>query len=86
MEVLAAAAGTGVVRVSSHEAGEHLEVDAMVFALTCAYLAVVRIDAWPISTWMMRMSVPVSSRCVAKAWRSPCAVSRFFNFTAFVAR
>ena len=44
-----------------------LFVDAMVFALTCAYLAVVRIDAWPISTWMSRMSVPASRRCVAKA-------------------
>src|SRR5712692_6983837 len=39
--------------------------------------AVVSSLAWPSSTWMTRMSVSCSSRCVAKLCRSVCGDTRF---------
>ena len=33
------------------------------------YRAVVDNDRWPRSSWIVRTSVPDSSRCTAKAWR-----------------
>ena len=28
--------------------------------------------AWPISSWIVRMSYPASNRCVANEWRNVC--------------
>ena len=47
--------------------------------------AVVWIDAWPSSRWMVRMSSPVSRRWVAKQCRSECGVIRFVKDKATTA-
>ena len=39
------------------------------------YRAVVLRLRWPSSNWMVRRSVPASSRCTAKAWRRECGVT-----------
>jgi len=42
---------------------------------TWAYREVEASSTWPSRTWMMRMSVPLSKRCVAKLCRKLCAVT-----------
>ena len=41
--------------------------------VTCVYTWVVVIDAWPRSSWMIRISAPFVRSVVAKLWRSVCA-------------
>src|SRR4051812_29931036 len=40
---------------------------------------------WPSRTWMIRMSVPLSKRCVAKLWRKVCSVTRLVSPAALTA-
>ncbi len=54
--------------------------------LTRVYRAVVRIELCPSTTCMTRISVPLSSKCVAKAWRSECGVTRLSMPTSLAAR
>ncbi len=42
------------------------------------YNSVVEIEAWPSNCWMYRMSVPDSSRCVAKLCLSVWGWTSFF--------
>src|SRR5262249_41212015 len=42
---------------------------------TYVYRAVVRRLRWPKSAWMVRRSVPASSKCVANEWRSVWTVT-----------
>src|SRR5439155_24805234 len=44
---------------------------------TCRYRDVVSRSRWPSSSWMLRRSVPASSRCVANEWRRTCGLSGF---------
>src|SRR5471032_2135461 len=50
----------------------------MVLLATFKYLAVVERLRCPISSWILRTSVPVSSRCVAKACLKECGVMGFW--------
>ena len=58
-----------------------------------AYILVVLTSLWPISSWMVRMSRPRSSRCVANEWRKVWQLAAFVTpasrtdrFTAFSRR
>src|ERR1700751_2895278 len=44
--------------------------------VTWVYICVVDRFAWPSSVCTLRRSAPLSSRCVAKLWRSLCGLAR----------
>ena len=48
----------------------------MCSALTWVYPAVVRMEVWQSKAWITRMSVPASSKCVAKLCLRMCGVTR----------
>src|ERR1700738_1080534 len=54
-----------------------LSTPAIMAAATRVYRAVVSNLSWPKSAWMILISVPRSSRWVAKLWRSACSVTPF---------
>ena len=41
---------------------------------TWVYISVVRLEAWPSITWIIRKSVPLSNKCVANECRKSCTL------------
>ena len=52
-----------------------LAVAQTLWVASRSYRAVVFRLRWPSSSWMVRRSAPLSSRCTAKAWRNACGVT-----------
>ena len=50
---------------------------------TCRYRTVASMSLWPMRTWVVLRSVPPSSRCEAKQWRSVCGVTLFCDSGTF---
>ena len=62
-------------RLMSIRDSSGLVVAQTVLVAIMRYCAVVLRLRWPSSNWMVRRSVPASSRWTAKAWRSECGVT-----------
>src|ERR1700735_3616754 len=63
------------VRIGRSSSG--LGVACSLASETCRYREVVSRSRWPSKSWMLRRSVPASSRWGANEWRSTCGLKGF---------